>query len=154
MIGHRLRQPSRSYIVGASISSDALKGEVRLSMHAMRAVSIIAVLLVLVANALELLPVASPFEPYLSGGALVLGLIALVTILAGRGPQRDTRAAAEAARPLPIPTGANSDAEVDTNAETSVHGGGCPGCADPRFLARRGQGFSRWLFQFHLRRSD
>jgi hypothetical protein len=46
-------------------------------MHAMRAVSIIAVLLLLVANALQLLPVASPFEPYLSGGALVLGLVAL-----------------------------------------------------------------------------
>jgi hypothetical protein len=67
-------------------------------MHAMRAVSIIAVLLLLVANALELLPAASPFEPYLSGGVLVLGLVALVTILAGRGPERDTRAAAEAAR--------------------------------------------------------
>jgi len=81
-------------------------------MHAMRAVSIIAVLLLLVANALELLPVASPFEPYLSGGALVLGLIALVAILAGRQP--DTRAAAEAARPMPVPTGANyqSDAEI------------------------------------------
>ena len=78
--------------------------ELRLSMHAMRAVSIIAVLLLLVANALELLPVASPFEPYLSGGALVLGLVALVTILAGRGPERDTRAAAEAARPMPVPT--------------------------------------------------
>ena len=60
-------------------------------MHAMRAVSIIAVLLLLVANALELLPVASPFEPYLSGGALVLGLVALVTILAGRSPERDAR---------------------------------------------------------------
>jgi hypothetical protein len=33
--------------------------------------------------------------PYLSGGALVLGLVALVAILAGRGPERDTRAAAE-----------------------------------------------------------
>ena len=57
-------------------------------MHAMRAVSIIAVLLLLVANALELLPVASPFEPYLSCGALVLGLVALVAILVGRGPER------------------------------------------------------------------
>jgi Domain of unknown function (DUF2760). len=82
-------------------------------MHAMRAVSIIAVLLLLVANALELLPVASPFEPYLSGGALVLGLVALVTILAGRGPERDTRAAAEAARPMPVPTGANYQADAE-----------------------------------------
>ena len=47
-----------------------------------RAVSIIAVLLLLVANALGLLPLASPFEPYLSCGALVLGLVALVAILA------------------------------------------------------------------------
>ena len=82
-------------------------------MHAMRAVSIIAVLLLLVANALQLLPVASPFEPYLSGGALVLGLVALVTILAGRVPERDTRAAAEAARPMPVPTGANYQADAE-----------------------------------------
>jgi len=87
--------------------------EVRLSMHAMRAVSIIAVLLLLVANALELLPVASPFEPYLSGSALVLGLVALVTILAGRGPERNARAAAEAARPMPVPTGTNYQADAE-----------------------------------------
>ena len=90
-----------------------LQRELRLSMHAMRAVSIIAVLLLLVANALQLLPVASPFEPYLSGGALVLGLVALVTILAGRVPERDTRAAAEAARPMPVPTGANYQADAE-----------------------------------------
>jgi hypothetical protein len=82
-------------------------------MHAMRTVSIIAVLLLLVANALELLPVASPFEPYLAGGALLLSLVALVSILAGRGPQRDTRPAAEAARPLPVPTGANYQADAE-----------------------------------------
>jgi Domain of unknown function (DUF2760) len=88
--------------------------EVRLSMHAMKAVSIIAVVLVLVANVLEMLPMASPFEPYLSGGALVLGLVALVAILAGWAPERDTRPAAEAARPMPVPIGANyqADAEV------------------------------------------
>ena len=33
--------------------------------------------------------------PYLSGGALVLSLVALAAILAERGPERDTRAAAE-----------------------------------------------------------
>ena len=82
-------------------------------MHAMRAVSIIAVLLLLVAIALQLLPVASPFEPYLSGGALVLGLVALVTILAGPVPDRDIRAAAEAARPMPVPTGANYQADAE-----------------------------------------
>jgi hypothetical protein len=65
-------------------------------MHAMRAVSIIAIVLLLVANALELVPGAGPFEPYLSGGALVLGLVVLVTILVGRAPERDARAAAEA----------------------------------------------------------
>jgi hypothetical protein len=82
-------------------------------MHAMRAVSIIAVLLLLAANALELLPLASPFVPYLSGGALVLGLVALVTILAGRGPERDTRAGAEAARPVAVPTGAKYQADAE-----------------------------------------
>ena len=82
-------------------------------MHAMRAVSIIAVLLLLVANALEFLPLASAFQPYLLGGALALGLVALVTILAGRGPERDTRAAAEAPRPMPVPTGANYQADAE-----------------------------------------
>jgi hypothetical protein len=82
-------------------------------MDAMRAVSVIAVLLIIVANALELLPAASPFEPYLSGGALVLGLVALVTILAGRDPEQGTRAAAEAARPIPVPTGAKYQADVE-----------------------------------------
>jgi Domain of unknown function (DUF2760) len=82
-------------------------------MHAMRAVSIIAILLLLVANALQLLPAASPFEPYLSGGALVLGLVALVTILAGPVPDRDIRAAAEAVRPMPVPTGANYQADAE-----------------------------------------
>ncbi len=45
---------------------------------------------------------------------MALGLVALVAILAGRGPERDTRAAvAEAARPMPVPTGANqADAEI------------------------------------------
>jgi hypothetical protein len=67
-----------------------------------------------VANALELLPAAGPFEPYLSGGALVLGLVALVTILAGRGAEWDNRGAiAEAARPKPVPTGANHHADAE-----------------------------------------
>jgi hypothetical protein len=83
-------------------------------MRAMRAISIIAVLLLLVANALEFLPLASAFQPYLSGGALALGLVALVTILVGRNPARDTRgAAAEAARPIPVPTGANYQADAE-----------------------------------------
>ena len=83
-------------------------------MHVMRIVSIIAVLLLLAANAVELLPVASPFQPYLSGGALVLALVALVTILVGRGPERDARgAAAEPARPMPVPSGTNRQAEAE-----------------------------------------
>jgi hypothetical protein len=83
-------------------------------MHAMRVVSIIALLLLLVANAVEMLPGASAFQPYLSGGALALGLVALVTILAGRGPAGDTgSAAAEAARPMPVPTRGNqANAEI------------------------------------------
>jgi hypothetical protein len=82
-------------------------------MHAMRAVSIIAVLLLLTANAVELLPGASAFQPYLSGGALALGIVALVTILAGRGPHVDTgSAAAEAARPLAVTRASQADAEI------------------------------------------
>src|ERR1700674_3227037 len=83
------------------------------SMRARRAVSIIAVLLLLAANAWALLPAASAFQPYLSGGALALGLVVLVTILAGRSPKGDTgSAAAEAARPVPVPTHASqADAE-------------------------------------------
>jgi hypothetical protein len=83
-------------------------------MHAMRAVSIIAVVLLLVANAVELLLGAGAFQPYLSGGELALGLVALITILVGRGPERDSRSAvAEAARPTPVPTRSNQvDAEL------------------------------------------
>jgi hypothetical protein len=83
-------------------------------MHAMRVVSIIAVLLVLVANAVELLAVASAFQPYLSGVALALGIVALVALLASRPPDADTRnAAAEAVRPVAITTRAGeADAEI------------------------------------------
>jgi hypothetical protein len=83
-------------------------------MRAMRAVSIIAVLLLLAVNSLALLPAASAFQPYLSGGALALGLVVLVTILAGRGPKGDTgSAAAETARPVLVPTHeSQADAEI------------------------------------------
>jgi uncharacterized protein DUF2760 len=83
-------------------------------MRAMRAVSIIAVLLLLAANALALLPAASAFQSYLSGGALALGLVVLVTILVGRGPKGDAGSAAtEAARPVAVPTYASqADAEI------------------------------------------
>jgi hypothetical protein len=80
----------------------------------MRVTSITAVLLLLVANAVELLPGMSAFQPYLSGGALVLGIVALVAILAGRGPDADTRsAAAGAARPVAVRTHATSQADAE-----------------------------------------
>ena len=91
-----------------------LKRELRLNMPAMKAIAIIVVLLLVVVNALELLPAASAFQMYLSGGAVTLSLIALIAILVGRGPSRDNRSAgAEAARPMPVTTRANqADAEI------------------------------------------
>jgi hypothetical protein len=61
-----------------------------------------------------LLPGASAFQPYLSGGALALCIVALVTILAGRGPDADTGSAtAEATRPVAVKTPASqADAEI------------------------------------------
>jgi hypothetical protein len=103
---------SISYILRASINAD-LKRELRRSMHAIKAIAIIVVLLLLVVNALELLPAASAFRLYLSGGAVALSVVALIAILVG--PKRsDTRSgAAEAARPAPVPSRANqADAEV------------------------------------------
>src|ERR1700674_4273393 len=89
-----------------------LKRELRLNMHAMKAIAIIVVLVLV--NALELLPAASAFQMYLSGGAVALSLVALIAILVGRGPSRDNRSAgAEAARPMPVTTRANqADAEI------------------------------------------
>jgi len=83
-------------------------------MRAMRGVSITAVLLLLAANALALLPAAGAFQPSLSGGALVLGLVALVAILAEHGPKGDTgSAAAKPARPTTVPMHASqADAEI------------------------------------------
>ncbi len=72
-------------------------------MHAMRVASITAVLLLLVANAAGLLSGASAFEPYLSVGALALGIVALVTILAGRDPGASTgNAVGEATQPIAV----------------------------------------------------
>jgi len=98
----------------------------------MRAVSIIAVLLLLAANAFALLlatnafalpplanvfvlpPEVSAYQPYVLGAALALGLVVLVTILARRAPRAETgRAAAEAARPIPAPPPGNqAEAEI------------------------------------------
>jgi Domain of unknown function (DUF2760) len=78
------------------------------SMRWTRTVSIMATLLLLAASAFALLPVASAFQTYLSAVTLALAFIVLLTILAGRDPKGVTRnAAAEAARPPPVPTQAN-----------------------------------------------
>ena len=77
-------------------------------MHAMKAIATIAVLLLVVVNARELLPAASAFQMYLSGVAVALSLVALVAILVGRAPSPDNRSAsAEAARPVPVTSRAN-----------------------------------------------
>lgn len=96
----------------------------------MKAVSIIAVLLGLAANAFALLPTADAYQHVLSFGALVLvastyethalcaalvlGLVALVSVAATRGPKPDAgRLAAQAAQPLPISAPANqAEAEI------------------------------------------
>ena len=86
----------------------------------MRAVSIVALLLalaanvVLAANSRGLLPAVSGFEPYLLGAAVVLGLVALVALLAGRSRSAPrAQVAAEAPRPMPAPARANQpDAEI------------------------------------------
>ena len=79
----------------------------------MRTVSIIAVLLLLAVNALGLLPAATAFQPYLLGGALALGLVVLVAILAGRDSNHTASGTAEAARPMQIPTGAKYQTDAD-----------------------------------------
>lgn len=78
----------------------------------MKVVSIIAVLLLVAANALPLVPAAKEYQPYVPAGCLVLGLVAIVAILAGRSqkPASD-HVVAEAARPMPVPTD-TSQAEV------------------------------------------
>jgi hypothetical protein len=83
-------------------------------MHAMRALSIIAVLLLIVVNALELLSVTTSFQPYLVSGGMALSLVALVAILVRRRPEMDDRGAtAQAARPTPVPARPNqADAEI------------------------------------------
>ena len=80
----------------------------------MRAVLITALLFLVAVSALALLPGANAFQPYLSGAALALGLIALATILAGRGGRAETAApAADAVRPAPGSVPARqADAEV------------------------------------------
>jgi hypothetical protein len=83
-------------------------------MHAMRAISIITVVLLLAVNALELLPMATPFRLYLASGGTALSLVALVAILLGRRMELDDRGeTAQAARPWPVPSRPNrADAEI------------------------------------------
>jgi uncharacterized protein (DUF58 family) len=92
-------------------------------MRAMKAVSVIAVLLLLAMNALALLlavnafallPAMSAVLPYVLVATLALGLVTLVTILAGGPPRGDNGpAAAEPARPMPAPPKANqTEAEI------------------------------------------
>lgn len=79
----------------------------------MRAVSIIAVLLLLAVNALALLPAANAFQPYVSGGALALSVLLAVTILAERSRKADTASAtAEVIRPMAV-SGHASQAEAE-----------------------------------------
>jgi hypothetical protein len=92
-------------------------------MRAMRAVSIIAVLLLIAVSGFALLPaasvstlppLASVYQPYALDAVPVLGLIVLITILADRRPKADAKPpVAEAARPLPVPKQANqAEAEI------------------------------------------
>jgi Domain of unknown function (DUF2760) len=74
-------------------------------MRWIRTVSIIATLLLLAATAFALLSVESAFQTYLSGVTLVLGLVVLATILAGRDSKGVTGSAAtKVAPPPPVPT--------------------------------------------------
>ena len=80
----------------------------------MKAISIIAVLLLLVVNALAILPAATPFRAYLASGGMALSLVALIAILVGGRPGPDDRGAtAQAARPMSVPSRPNqADAEI------------------------------------------
>jgi hypothetical protein len=91
-----------------------LKRELRQNMHALKVIAITTLLLLVVVNALELVPAASAFQTYLAGTAVALSLVALITILVGRVPSRDNRSAgAGAARPIPVTARANkADAEI------------------------------------------
>ncbi len=83
-------------------------------MRAMRAASIIAVLLLLAVNAMALLPAAKALQPYLSGIGLALSLVVLVTILAGRGWKGDPASATgDVVRPAPVSVHASqANAEI------------------------------------------
>lgn len=84
----------------------------------MRAVSVIAVLLTLVAVALALVPAWQAFQLYFLAGALVLGAIALIALLIGRGAREPSQRViaepgiAEPIRPVPA-AASNSQAAAE-----------------------------------------
>jgi hypothetical protein len=84
-------------------------------MKAIKAVSIVATLLILGLNAAALIPAVAWAQIYLLLAALVLGLVLLVLILLLRQSSGQTRPEAEAARPLPPATRGNQ-------AETEIVG--------------------------------
>lgn len=73
----------------------------------MRTLSIVLALALLALTAAVLLPSATAFQPLLSYATVALAALVLVTMLAG-GPRREQpAAAAEAARPAPLPAATN-----------------------------------------------
>lgn len=79
----------------------------------MRTLSIVLALALLALTAAVLLPSATAFQPLLSYATVALAALVLVTMLAG-GPRREQpAAAAEAARPAPLPAATNqAEAEI------------------------------------------
>jgi uncharacterized protein (DUF58 family) len=80
----------------------------------MRSVSAASVIVLLVLNALALLPAAGALRPYLSGASLVIALLLLVAILATSGKKAEPdHAKVEPAKRTPTPAGRNqAEAEV------------------------------------------
>jgi hypothetical protein len=88
----------------------------------MKAVSIVLILLLIVANGAAFLPPSAalqPYEPYLSapylpGATIMLGVFAMIAVLLIRGRLQDVaRPVAEAARPVAVPThAARAEAEI------------------------------------------
>jgi len=83
-------------------------------MRVIRAVSILAALLLLAANALALVPEGDPYRAYLPWAGLALGAIVLILLLSLPSPQA-TLARAAAALPRPAQPAANqAEAEIVT----------------------------------------
>jgi hypothetical protein len=78
----------------------------------MRAVLIIALLLVVAASGVALVPTAEPFRAYLSGAILVLAVLALIAVFVRQGAP-SPRPVAEAVYPAPAQAEPNrADAEI------------------------------------------